>query len=123
MMLTAAFGILSAAVLLGAALAVLFMRGPAAPRAPWPVAALHGLLGLTGLCCLALSLRGPPRGAEFGVASFGAISTVLIALAALVGLGVFFTYRLKGRRAGGLIALHATLAISGFVILAAYLMA
>jgi hypothetical protein len=122
MMLIAAFVTLTLAVLLGATLGVLYLRGPAAASAPWPMAALHALLGIAGLVCLLFSLGGPPRGVEFGVGSFGAISAVLLVLAALAGLGVLLLYRLKRRRVGTLIGLHATLAISGFVILAAYLL-
>jgi hypothetical protein len=122
-MLIAAFVTLGVAVLLGATLAVLYLRAATVPAAPWPLAALHGLLGIGGLCCLVLALRGPPRGVDLGVASFGAIGAALMALAALAGLGVMLTHRLKRRRAGTLLGLHASLAISGFVILAAYLLA
>ena len=119
-MLIAAFIVLALAVLLGTVLAVLHLRGGAA--APWPIGALHGLLGVSGLIVLILALRGPPRGLDQGVASFGAIGAALIALAALAGGGILVTHLRKGRRAGGLIGVHATLAVSGFVVLAAYLL-
>jgi hypothetical protein len=122
-MLTAAFASLAAAVALGSALAVIHMRGRTAAAIPWPLGAAHGLLGIAGLTCLLLSLRGPPRGLDQGVASFGAISAGLIALAALAGGGILFMHVVKKRRAGSLIALHATLAVTGFVILVAYLSA
>ncbi len=122
-MLIAAFVTLAVAVLLGTALAVFYLRTTMAPAAPWPLTALHGLLGIGGLCCLVLALRGPPRGVDMGVASFGAIAAALLALAALAGLAVLLTHRLKRRRAGTLIGLHASLAVSGFVVLAAYLLA
>jgi hypothetical protein len=122
-MLTAAFAVLAAAVLFGAALAVRFLRGAPATAVPWPAAALHGIVGIAGLGCLILALRGPPRGLDQGTASFGAIAATLLALAALAGLGILLMHRGKRRRAGTLIGLHATLAISGFVVLAAYLMA
>jgi hypothetical protein len=119
-MLMAAFGVLGAAVLLGAGLAVQHLRTAKIPATPWPLAALHVALGLGGLGCLALALRGPPRGLAQGTASFGTISAVLIAAAALIG-GTMLAARLRGRRqAAGLIGLHATLAIGGFVILLAY---
>jgi hypothetical protein len=124
-MLIAAFIALAAAVALGAALAVRYLRTAtaAAPSSRvWPLAALHGLLGIGGLCCLLLALRGPPRGVALGVGSFGAISAGLLTLAALAGLTVLFVHRVKRRRAATLIGLHATLAVSGFVILAAYLL-
>ncbi len=122
-MLVAAFVILAVAVLLGSVLAVLHLQteGRAAP--PWSLAALHGILGIGGLGCLVLALLGLPRGLNQGTAAFGAGAAVLIALAALVGLGLLATQVLKGRRAGILIGIHATLAVSGFVVLAAYIFA
>ncbi len=126
-MLIAAFVILGFAVLLGSTLAVLHLRAQADaaswPVVPWPVAALHGLLGIGGLLCLVLALRGPPRGLAQGTASFGAIAAALFALAALVGGAILATHLRKRRRAGALIGLHAVLAVSGFVVLAAYLLA
>jgi hypothetical protein len=123
-MLTAAFLILTAAVLIGTLLAILHARGEAALRVPWPAGVLHGLIGIAGFVCLLLALRGPPRGLDEGMASFGMIGAVLIALAALAGLAILATFRMKRQgRAGTLIGIHATLAISGFVILAAYVFA
>jgi hypothetical protein len=122
-MLIAAFAVLAAVVALGTALAVIHLRGRAASAVPWPLRTLHGLFGIAGLVCLLLSLRGPPRGLDQGVASFGAISAALIALAALAGLGVLSIHVVKKRRAGTLMGLHATLAVAGFVVLAAYLLA
>jgi hypothetical protein len=122
-MLVAAFIILGVVVLLGSVLAVLHLRVNAATMPPWPLAALHGLLAVGGLCCLALALRGPPRGLDQGTASFGIIATALITLAALVGAGLLATHILKRRIAGIMIGIHATLAVSGFVILTAYVFA
>jgi hypothetical protein len=122
-MLIAAFASLGAAVLAGTALAVLFLRDESGAAAPWPLAALHGLLGVGGLACLVFALGGPPRGLHQGTSSFGEVSAVLIAIAALVGGMVLVIHLRKRRRAGTLIGLHATLAVSGLVILAAYLFA
>jgi hypothetical protein len=119
--LTGAFAVLGTAVLLGAALFILQLR-PGAVAAPWPLAALHGLLGLSGLGCLLLALRNSPLRPDHGTASFGVISAVLIAVAALVGGGIFAVRLAKSGRAGTLIGVHATLAVSGFVILAAYVL-
>ena len=69
-----AFALLTVAVLLGAAIALQYLRGGASHSVPWPFAALHGLIGIGGLCCLVLALRGPPRGLEQGTASFGIIA-------------------------------------------------
>jgi hypothetical protein len=121
-MLTAAFIILAGAVLLGAGLALVHLRSEAVAPVAWWLGALHGLLGLGGLACLALALRGPVRGLAQGTASFGTISATLIVLAALFG-GLILTRRVKHQRAGTLIGIHATLAVSGFVVLAAYVFA
>jgi hypothetical protein len=119
-MLVAAFVILTAVVLLGAGLAGLHLRTEGRAVAPWSLAALHGLLAIGGLSCLALALRGPPRGLDQGTASFGIISVTLITLAALVGVGLLAAHVFKRRVPGIMIGIHATLAVSGFVVLAAY---
>ncbi len=134
-MLIAAFIILGLAVLLGAALAVLHLRmgragtpsrrppQPPPQPPPWPLATLHGLVAIGGVACLAVALRGPPRGLDQGTASFGIISAALFALAALLGARFLAARVFKKRIGGGLIGIHATLAVSGFVILAAYVFA
>jgi hypothetical protein len=68
-------------------------------------------------------LRGPPRGLGQGTASFGAIAATLLVLAALAGLGILFLRRRNERPAGILLGVHATFAIGGFAVLAAYLLA
>ena len=120
-MLTTTFVILGIAVLLGSLLAVLYLRTEGA-AAPWPLAALHGLVAVGGLFCLALALRGPLRGVEQGTASFGIIAVTLIGSAALIGVGSLVTHLLKRRLPGILIGVHATLAVGGFAILAAYVL-
>jgi hypothetical protein len=49
------------------------------------------------------------------------ISAGLIAFAALAGGGILVQRLRKRRLRGGLIGVHATLAVSGFVVLAAYI--
>jgi len=120
-MLIAAFVILGVAVLLGSGLAVLHLQTKRSTP-PWSLAALHGLFAVGGLSCLALALRGPPRGLEYGVASFGIIAASLITLAALIGVALLATRIFKTRIAGIMIGIHATLAVGGFVILAAYVL-
>ena len=122
-MLLAAFVILAVVVLLGSVLAFLHVRMNGTAPPPWPLPAVHGLLAIGGLCCLALALRGPPRGLDHGTGSFGITATALITLAALVGAGLLATHVLKRRIAGIMIGVHVTLAVSGFVILAAYIFA
>jgi len=122
-MLIAAFVILGAAVFLGSVLAVLHLRREGAVAPPWTLAALHGLLAIAGLGGLALALRGPPRGLDQGMASFGMIAAALMASAAVLGAGFLATRLRKRRLAGMAVAVHATLAVSGFVILTVYLLA
>jgi hypothetical protein len=121
-MLIAAFVILSTAMLLGTVLAVLHLRSEGAAVPPWPLAGIHGLLAIGGFGCLLLALRGPPRGLATGTASFGTIAAALVALAALVGGGILGMHLLKRRLPGMLIGIHATLAVSGFVFLATYIL-
>ena len=81
---------------------------------------MHGLLGAAGLVALVFALQGPPRGEGLGVGPFGRIAAVLLALAVLLGL-VLLSKRLRRRRmTSGPIGIHAMIAISGVVILAAY---
>jgi hypothetical protein len=122
-MLIAAFVILGIAVLLGAVLAVLYLRTDGAARPRWTLAALHGLVAIAGLGCLVLALRGPPRGLDQGAGSFGIIAAALIALAAMLGAGFLAARFCKMPIAGILIGIHATLAVSGFVVLAVYVQA
>jgi hypothetical protein len=117
-MLIASFVILGSAALLGSILALLHLRSA---RPAWAFGGLHGLLGLGGLGCLSATLGGPPRGLGSGTATFGMISVGLIALAALVSGGILVQRLRKRRLQGALIGIHATLAVSGFVVLAAYI--
>ena len=121
-MLTAAFIVLAGAALLGAGLAVAHLRSKAAAPVAWWLGALHALTGLGGLGLLALALRGPVRGIGQGTELFGMIAAALIALAALAAGGML-ARRLRNRPPGALLGLHAGLAVSGVVILAAYYLA
>lgn len=121
-MLIAAFIVLAGAVLLGTGLALVHLRSETAAPVAWWLAALHALSGLGGLGLLALALRGPARGLEQGTASFGTISATLIVLAALFG-GLILKRRFKHQHTSTLIGIHATLAVSGVVVLAAYVFA
>jgi hypothetical protein len=81
---------------------------------------LHGLIGAAALAALVLTLSGPPRGVAMGVGSFGRIAAWLLAAALLAGLGIV-ALRLRTRRVPAfVIGVHATIAISGIVMLAAY---
>jgi len=112
-MLIAAFVILGVAVLLGSVLAALHLQtGSSMP--PPSLAAVHGLVAIGGLSCLALALRGPPRGLTHGVASFGILAALLITLAALIGVALLAKRIFKARIGGLMIGIHATVAASSF---------
>lgn len=64
---------------------------------------------------LLLALRGPARGTAAGVGSFGTLSAGLFAGAGLIGVLVFFK-----RRNGVVMAIHAGIAITGYVLLLAW---
>jgi hypothetical protein len=120
-MIDVAFGVLAAAALLGTGLAFLYARGAEATPVPWAIPAVHGVIGAAGLGLLALALR---RGigaaaARFGAAGFGITAAGLIALALICGLWIAAT-RWRGKRpGGGLVGVHATIAIAGFALLLA----
>jgi hypothetical protein len=81
----------------------------------------HGLVGIAGFALLLGSLSGPPRGVEAGAGSFGLVAAALIGMA-LVAAAVAFWARWRGSKAGPLaLGLHATFAVGGLVLLAAYL--
>lgn len=62
-----------------------------------------------------LALRGPARGVAAGVGSFGTVAAALFAAALLTG-GVL----LLRRRSGLVMAIHAGIAITAYVILLAW---
>jgi hypothetical protein len=122
-MLTDALVVLLLAVLLGCWLAVLHFDGRGPDKTPWPIAALHALLALGGFATLLIALSQPRPPAAGGTGGFGAMAAALFALAAVFGGAIFLRFRRKRRPASGLVGVHATLAVFGVVILAAYVLA
>ena len=119
-MLNAAFYILLIAVLVGSLLAVMHFAKTGDKLPPWPLAAVHSAFALGGFGLLLLALQLPPRGVDQGTAAFGSIAAALFVMAALFGGGLL-AGRLRKRPPGStLIGLHAMIAITGFVILMAY---
>jgi len=109
-------------VLAGSVLAALHLI-PERPVVPAWLSGLHGLLATGGLVVLVLALRGPPRGTASGAGSFGLIAAMLAALAAIAGAATLAARVRKKPSTGVLVGVHATLAVSAFVILAAYVFA
>lgn len=108
-MLTIALAIFALAALGGLYLAVHVLRGK---LAPWLISLLHAALGAAGLVTLLLVVLdgGPP------------LATWALALLAVAALGGFFlaSLHLRSKLAPkGVVAVHALLAVAGFVTLLA----
>ncbi len=116
-----ALAILCIAALIGAALAVGYLRRPAARTPPRSLPAGHGAIGAAGLAMLLAGLgRGVPR-STMGTAGFGRTSAALFALALVLGLGIAWASWRGRRPAGALVGAHAAIAIAGLVVLWALL--
>ncbi len=113
-----AFAILAAAASLGALLAIPFLRGKAARRVPWPVALAHGGLGVTGFAVLVAALRHGLPASGMGTGGFGPAAASFLGVALVLGLVIGLSPSWRRRRpAGALVAVHASLAIGGVVML------
>ncbi len=111
--------LLGIAMLFGFGLAALHLRE--SDKAPPLLARVaHGALGAAGLAALLLTLGQPAQGVNEGVGTFRLDAVVLLGAALLLGLGILVTFRVAPKSAGAVIALHATIAMFGLAILAAY---
>ena len=122
MMLASAVVLLGLTVLLGGALAVIGLRHPGA-KPPAALALGHGIAAVAGYGVLLLALQGPARGAASGTQSFGLAAALLLLIAAALGLASFLLHQRRRRFPGFWVGAHASIAISGYVILAVYLLA
>lgn len=119
MMLHLAFTVLAVAALIGVGLAALYLRGPSVPRLLAALPLVHGGLGAVGLTLLIIVLRHGLPPTDNGTAGFGLIAAGFLGLALVLGL-LIASVAWRGRRPGGLVvATHASVAIAGFVVLAA----
>jgi hypothetical protein len=80
----------------------------------------HGLIGVVGLGTLIVILQGPRRGDAMGVGSFGVFAAVLFGLALPFGPLIRPLVRRLHQVAGIIIAAHASLAITAFVLFLAW---
>lgn len=121
-MLTNAAFVLIAAVVLGSLLAVVQLQRPARPPIPWFVGLVHGGLGAAGLI---LMLLAPARAGavQAGAGQFRQIAAIALVLAFLLGLWIFRTRVASRSLSFGVVGVHALLAITGVVLLGAYLAA
>jgi hypothetical protein len=103
-------------VALGVTLALLYLRGQRRP----PVGIVHGVAGAIGLCLLLIALQGPRRGDAMGAGSFGMAAAVLFGIAFAIGPFILLLNRRAPRFAGLTIASHASVAITAFVLLLAW---
>jgi len=115
-MLALAFGILSAAALLGGALIVAQQRGRAFASIPMSgLGATHGLIGATGVIVLLLAWH---EGDIFGKGAIDALA--LLGAGLLGGLTIAGLAWKRGQVPGGLVAMHALVAGLGYLLLAGF---
>lgn len=115
--LTFAFIILAVAAAVGALLAIPFLRGREVRRAHWAVTLGHGVVGAAGFAVLIVGLwRGVPA-SGMGTAGFGPAAAVLIGLAVVLGVSIALASFGRRRPGAALVAVHASLAIAGLVVL------
>ena len=108
--------VLTVAVAAGSVLALWHLRAAdGATRPPVAAGIGHGVVGAAGLAVLLLALQGPARGVGAGVGSFGTVSAVLFVAALLTGFVMLLL-----RRNGVVMAIHAGVAITGYVLLLAW---
>jgi hypothetical protein len=115
--LSLAFAILCVAAAIGGGLAIQHLRRAPERRPPWPIPLAHGALGAAGLAMLLWALRRGLPPSTMGTAGFGPAAALLLGLALALGL-VILQAAWRGRRPPGvLVAIHASLALAGFVVL------
>jgi hypothetical protein len=86
-----------------------------ATQPPLAAGIAHGVMGAVGLVILLFALQGPARGVEAGAGSFGMVSAILFAAAALLGVLLLLL-----RRKAAVMAIHAGIAITAYVLLLAW---
>lgn len=112
-MVLGAFWVLTLAVAAGSVLALWHLRGTSRP--PIALGIAHAVVGAAGLGMLLLALRGPARGVAAGAGSFGTVAAVLFGGALLTGVALLLWHR-----KGAVMAIHAGIAIAGYVMLMAW---
>ncbi len=87
---------------------------------PARLALLHGAVGFAGFGLLAARLADPARGGRFGVASFPKLAAVLFALTLVFGIVMAGWRARRPPPPVFVLGIHATLALGGILLLAAY---
>lgn len=115
-MVSLAVWVLTLAVAAGSGLALWHLRATEPrERPPLAVGIAHGAVGAAGLAALLFALRGPARGIQAGVGSFGTIAAVLFIGAIVTGVRLLLL-----RRKAVVMAIHAGIAITGYVLFLAW---
>jgi hypothetical protein len=115
-LVSVAVWVLTLAVAAGTGLALWHLRAAdGAARPPISAGITHGIIGLIGLGALLLALRDPARGVASGVGSFGTTAAVLFAAAVVSGIALLLLHRKPV-----MMAIHAGIAITGYVLLLAW---
>lgn len=114
--------LIGAAGTVGLCLAVWYLQSEGRHIPHWAFGLLHAALAIAGFALLLVVLSGPPKGELYGAPLMGRIAAGFLVLALLTGL-LPVNARLRRRRLplpSLVIGMHATMAISGIVILAAF---
>lgn len=114
--------LIGAAGTVGLGLAVWYLQSEGRHIPHWAFGLLHATLAIAGFALLLVVLSGPEKGALYGAPLMGRIAAGFLVLALLTGL-LPVNARLRRRRLplpSLVIGMHATMAISGIVILAAF---
>jgi hypothetical protein len=107
--------IVTAAVLLGLYLGLLYLRGERKPV----LIGLHVLLGLGGLEATIMLMHGSPSGGTFSPGSFGMVAAALFAGAAFSGLTASLL-RKSPVTANVMVGAHVGVGALGFVLFLAW---
>ena len=122
-MVTVALILLLIAVLFGCWLAVLHFDGRPPAAIPGVLVLMHAVPALVGFLLFVISFRGHPSSAgSDGRAVFSTTAMALLAGAVAVGFGLLVRFRIRKKGVEALVGIHATLAVSGIVILAVYVL-
>lgn len=109
--------LLTASLLLGLYLILLYLRGERKPA----IIGFHLLLGMGGLETLVMLLRGTPAGVAEATGQFGVAAAALFGIAMFTGLTGAMIARRSVMSANIVIATHASIGAAGFILFLAWI--
>jgi hypothetical protein len=109
--------LLTASMLLGLYLVLLFLRRERKPA----IVGFHILLGLGGLETLVMLLRGTPSGTAEAAGQFGVAAAALFGIAMFTGLTGAMIARRSAMSANIVVVTHSSIGVAGFVLFLAWL--